>query len=458
MNILRNSRKLERNHLLSRYWSILVLIAGLLLSDTVVGEEKAARFTAGTQSSVQNSPLSPSQLEELVGPIALYPDDLIGIIMPASRKPIQVVQAVRFLDEHETDPDLTPDDTWDESIIALLNYPEVLRMMDGNLDWTVKLGQAVINQQDQVMDAIQQFRRRANAAGNLKSDDKQVVTREGDTIEIRPADPEVIYVPSYEPDQVIVSHYGPMYDYYPVGYPVYYYPYAPDYTFSSGFFWGLTTAFIVNWNTHYIHAYRSNNYRHPYYRSNYYTNRFLYPDRSLNRLRNRNDLRSTGYARRSGYDYGHRTVTIGSLPQIRQSRQIRQFGNSNQSRQIRQFGSNNQPTRSSVSTNQNSRRNASTSGRSDGYRNRYHRHPSTAGRAEGNNNHASSTRTQRRSSTYQRNRNTNPRALPHTSTAANSQVQRQSSSNNNNSSQQSGFSRHRNNESGNTTTRFQLRR
>lgn len=447
MNILRSSRNIEQYHSLSWNWSILVLVAGLLLTDVAVGEDKAVRFTAGTPGSAQYSPLTPGQLEQLVGPIALYPDDLIGIILPATTNPIQVVQAVRFLDEHETDPDLTPDDTWDESILALLNYPEVLRMMDENLDWTVKLGEAVIGQQDQLMDAIQQFRRRANDAGNLRSDDKQTVAKEGDTIEIRPADPEVIYVPSYEPDQVIVRHYVPLYDYSPIGYPVYYYPYAPDYSFSSGFFWGVTTAFIVNWNSHYIHAYGSNNFQHPYYRSNYYTNRFLFPNRSINRNRNRNrsDWRTSGYTRRSGYDRDHRTVTVGSLPQL-------------QNRQIRQSVSTKKSTgKLSLSTKRATRRYGTTPGGRDVHRNQHQQYYGTVRRAGSFNNRTSTAWAQRRYSINQQNRNFTPRVLPHTSTTEKTPAYRTRSGDNHNSSTQSGSSRHSNNDSRSTSTRLWLR-
>jgi hypothetical protein len=234
--------------------------------------ESPSLATVQTEDSDANqSPLlSLEQLEELVGPVALYPDDLIGIIIPASTYPLQVVQAARYLKKHEQDPDLQINDEWDDSIVALLNYPEILKMMDEDLDWTWKLGAAVVNQQDDVMDAIQQFRQRALAAGNLDSDDKQIVSHEGGTIEVKPADPEVIYVPIYVPKEVIVYQTVPVYSYYPIGYPVYYYPYGPDYRFRTSFFWGLSSAFYIGWNTHYIHAFPYDYYRHPYYGSSFY--------------------------------------------------------------------------------------------------------------------------------------------------------------------------------------------
>jgi len=307
---------------------MLVLVAGLMMADAAVADDKVVKFSAGSSASEHNSPLTPGQLEDLAGPIALYPDDLIGIILPASTNPLQVVQAQRFLEQHATDADLKPDPEWNESIVALLNYPEVLRLMDSNLDWTIKLGQAVISQDDQLMDAIQRFRRHANAAGNLNSDDKQLVVRQGDTIEIRPTNPEVIYVPSYEPDQVIVRHFAPLYDYSPIGYPVYYYPYAPDYQFSTGLFWGVTTAFLINWNTHYIYSYRSNNFRHPYYGSNYYGNRFLYGDWRNGRSAYRDGRRRSDQTWRQG---GRQDDTVTrSLPQRQSVQTGRIQGNQSQ--------------------------------------------------------------------------------------------------------------------------------
>src|SRR5262245_12008754 len=85
-------------------------------------------------------------LRELVGPIALYPDDLVAIVLPASTYPLQVVQAARFLEDRKQNPKLEADENWDDSIVALLNYPEAVKLMNDDLDWTWKLGDAVINQ------------------------------------------------------------------------------------------------------------------------------------------------------------------------------------------------------------------------------------------------------------------------------------------------------------------------
>ena len=115
-----------------------------------------------------------------------------------------MVQADRFLDKRKTDPKLPIDEKWDDSVKALVNYPEVVKMMSGDLDWTAALGEAVVADQGEVLEAIQAFRRKTEAAGNLKSDDKQVVVVEKEVIKIVPADPQVIYVPQYNPTTVVV--------------------------------------------------------------------------------------------------------------------------------------------------------------------------------------------------------------------------------------------------------------
>src|SRR5215831_6942637 len=158
--------------------------------------------------------LSKDELAALVGKIALYPDDLVAVVLPASTYPLQVVEAARFLEERKKDSTLKPSDKWDDSVVALLNYPEVVKLMNDDLDWTWKLGDAVINQRGEVLDAIQNFRGQAEAAGNLHTDDHQVVQNDdqGD-IAVKPADPQVVYVPYYDPQQVVVQQAAPVYYY-----------------------------------------------------------------------------------------------------------------------------------------------------------------------------------------------------------------------------------------------------
>jgi hypothetical protein len=209
------------------------LVAGILMLAFALAA--VAQAPAAPESVAP--PLSAEELDKLVGPIALYPDDLVGIILPASTFPIEIVQADRYLDKRKADPKLPVDDKWDDSVKSLLNYPEVVKKMSDDLDWTTALGEAVVTDQGAVIDAVQVFRRKAQGAGNLKSDDKQVVRVEKEIVYIEPADPQVIYVPQYNPTTVVT--YGvPYWGYYPTAYPVYYYPYPPGAALARGIVWG----------------------------------------------------------------------------------------------------------------------------------------------------------------------------------------------------------------------------
>jgi hypothetical protein len=230
----------------------------------------AAAAAALRPAAAQENLSTAEELRELVGPIALYPDDLVAIVLPASTYPLQVVQAARFLENRKTDSGLKPSDDWDDSVVALLNYPEVIELLNENLDWTYDLGTAVLNQRADVLSAIQDFRDEAYEAGNLRSDERQTITRADDAIEIKPADPQVIYVPYYEPERVVVYQPAPVYYYYPVAYPVYYYPYPAHHHFHTGFFWGVNTWFSIGWHSHYLHVYDPFYYGHPYYGRTYY--------------------------------------------------------------------------------------------------------------------------------------------------------------------------------------------
>jgi hypothetical protein len=215
---------------------------------------------------------SPGELETLVAPVALYPDDLLAIVLPATTYPLQVVEAARFLANLETNPELEPDADWDDSVVALVNYPEVVELLNEDLDWTWQLGEAVVAQQSDVIQAIAAFRDRAHAAGNLKSDEYQTVARNEEIIEITPVSEEVIYVPYYEPERVVVYQPRQVYYYYPRAYPVYYYPYPSYYSFGWNHFWGVTTAFTVGWQSHCLSVYHPSYYGHPYYGYSYGNN------------------------------------------------------------------------------------------------------------------------------------------------------------------------------------------
>jgi len=228
---------------------VVTLSTTALLSDTAWAQAPAA----GASPPANASPvLSSDKLENLVGRIALYPDELIGIVLPASTYPLQIVQASRFLENKKNNPELKPRESWDTSVLGLLNYPEVIKMMSEDLDWIAQLGDAVVAQQKDVMDAIQHFRTRTHAAGNLKTDDKQIIVQEKQTIIIKSANPEVIYIPHYQPQVVVVAQTYPPIVYYPTPYPVYYSPAA---TFYTGMFVGAAIAYGVGWHNHDIHHY-----------------------------------------------------------------------------------------------------------------------------------------------------------------------------------------------------------
>lgn len=222
-----------------------------------------------------------ADLEELVGPIALYPDDLLAIVLPATAYPLQIMEAERFLAELADDASLKPDPEWDDSVVALLNYPEIVELLNEDMDWTWRLGEAVVAQQGDVVTAIESFRDRAYAAGNLKTDEYQTVSRTDGHIEITPVSEEVIYVPYYEPERVVVYQPRPVYYYYPRSYPVYYYPYSSAYNFNRGYFWGVTTAYSIGWLTDSLHVYHHSYYGHPYY-GRAYRDRWYYRRPTIN--------------------------------------------------------------------------------------------------------------------------------------------------------------------------------
>ena len=144
------------------------------------------------------------EIQQLVAPIALYPDSLVAQILAASTYPEEVVEADRWLQAH---PELKGDQlaqavdqqNWDPSVKALTEFPSILANMDKNLSWTSSLGDAYINNEKAVMKAVQQMRQSAKKAGNLTSTSQQTVSQQGQTIIIEPANPEVVYVPEYDP-------------------------------------------------------------------------------------------------------------------------------------------------------------------------------------------------------------------------------------------------------------------
>jgi hypothetical protein len=192
---------------------------------------------------------TPEQMQQLVAPIALYPDSLVAQILAASTFPEQVVEADRWVQAH---PDLKGDELgkavdqqpWDPSVKALTAFPSVLGNMDKNLSWASSLGDAYYNQQQDVMDAVQVMRRRAQEAGNLKTTPQQTVTDQGSTTTIAPADPDVVYVPAYDPWLVYGGPIGPWPGWYP--YPGIWYG-GPYLSFGLGFGIGFFGGYGWGW-------------------------------------------------------------------------------------------------------------------------------------------------------------------------------------------------------------------
>ena len=174
-------------------------------------------------------PLAPDQLNQLVAPIALYPDALVAQVLAASTYPTQVVDADRWRTSQGNAPAeqiaaSADSHNWDASVKALTAFPTVLAQMDKNLQWTTDLGNAYYNQPQDVMDAVQAMRQKAQHAGNLRTTPQQTVTDQGGAIAIAPANPAVVYVPVYDPWAVWGTPY-PMY-------PGFYWGPPP------GIFWG----------------------------------------------------------------------------------------------------------------------------------------------------------------------------------------------------------------------------
>ena len=224
----------------------LLLLCTALPSQSSLAQEQVAAADASADAATAPEPLTADEMEVLVARIALYPDELVAVITGASLYPLQIVEASRYLDQYAKDKTLKPKESWDGSVISLLNYPEVVKMMSDDLEWTQTLGDAIAYQQKDVLIAIQQLRDEAVAKGAIKTDDKVQVTTENDNVVIKSADPEKIYIPQYPPEMLYEPDYAwePI-RYYPDPYPNYWYPGA---TFFAGAVTGAIWAAAVDWD------------------------------------------------------------------------------------------------------------------------------------------------------------------------------------------------------------------
>jgi hypothetical protein len=235
------------------------------------GQAQPAAQPAAQQTA--SKPMSEAQLEQLVAPIALYPDALLAQVLMASTYPLEIVEAERWAEQNKglTGTQLTQalaGQNWDPSVKALVSTPSVLEMMNAKLDWVQQLGNAVVAEQAQVMQAVQTLRQKAQSAGNLKSTKQQNVVTDGADagIVIEPAEPQTIYVPYYDPAVVYGVWAYPAYPPYifpaPVGYVA-----GPGLWFGAGFALGVAWDHWGNWgafNWHdgniYVHGNANNHW------------------------------------------------------------------------------------------------------------------------------------------------------------------------------------------------------
>jgi Protein of unknown function (DUF3300) len=181
-----------------------LLLCCLLVRFTAEAESFGPAGQSNEQPATQPVQLSTQELQQLVAPIALYPDALVAQILAASTYPAEIVEADRWMQSHPNvkGEELAKDvdkQTWDPSVKALTQFPSVLENMDKNLSWTSSLGDAYANQQQDVTDSVQTMRQQAQKAGHLNSNEQEKVTTQDNNVTIEPADPEVVYVPAYDP-------------------------------------------------------------------------------------------------------------------------------------------------------------------------------------------------------------------------------------------------------------------
>src|SRR5213595_2358736 len=226
------------------------------------GEAAPGAIPEGAESAK----LSSAQLEELVAPISLYPDALAVQVLMAATYPLEIVEAARWRAKNsslqgDALEQALESRNWDPSVESLTRFPDLLKRMSDNLDWTKDLGDAFLAQKDEVLEAVQRMRAKAYESGALKTTKEQVVIREivkeKEIIRVEPADPEVVYVPQYSPSAV----YGPPpTPYYPAmtGYPPGYVATASLLSFGAGMAVGAAVWGDCDWGHNEVNNYYNN--------------------------------------------------------------------------------------------------------------------------------------------------------------------------------------------------------
>jgi len=188
----------------------LCLLSCLVANVALTAHAAAHRSASHPPAAAPEGPgLSAEQMDNLLAPIALYPDPLLAQVFPASTFVDQIDQAARWLRSNNNNPAKIDSQNWDVSVKSVGHYPQVVYMMSDKLDWTTALGQAYVNQSTDVLTSVQRLRARAKAAGYLVTTPQQTVIVEKEVIKVVPAQPQVIYVPTYNPQVVYVQPAAP---------------------------------------------------------------------------------------------------------------------------------------------------------------------------------------------------------------------------------------------------------
>jgi hypothetical protein len=274
MAILREPRGETRMNLKQKGGAFRYLLVTVCIVALLPGNIMAAYMSIPTPifpQENQSSKLSPDQLDSLVAPIALYPDPLLAQTLAASTYPLEIVQLNQWLEKNKELKDKALADAvakqpWDSSIEAMAGLPDVVKRLANDIQWTADLGNAFLAQQNDVMDAVQRMRKKAQEKGNLTSTEQQKVETKvienKSVIVVEQANPQVIYVPSYDP---VVVYGAPIYPYPPIYYPSWGY-YAAGMAISFGVgvamgaFWGGGWGWGCGWGHNDITINRNNNF------------------------------------------------------------------------------------------------------------------------------------------------------------------------------------------------------
>ena len=248
---------------------LVAAVSTTLVIDPIVfayAQQPPPAAPAAAAPAASGKTFSQQELDELLAPVALYPDALLAQVLMASTYPLEVVEAARWqkanasLKDKELEAALEKQ-SWDPSVKALATVPQVLTMMNEKLDWTTKLGDAFLASQEDVLKTSQKLRKKADEAGNLKTSKELKVEKATENnvqvIKIEQPDPQTVYVPTYNPATVYGTWwypYPPPYYYYPPGYA-----YGAGLAFASGVFWGAAIAGGIGWGNNDININRNTN-------------------------------------------------------------------------------------------------------------------------------------------------------------------------------------------------------